>query len=130
MTPRREAEALAGRIRAYWERLGYKPAITVIQQHACASDTDSRLFWVVRSDMVGGRPRSKCPAAPKINPGVKSDSTSRVHALARAGQREKLIESVAPSNRVWRQSESDATWQLGGFAGHRPSLWSINDRHV
>ena len=118
MTPRQEAEALAGRIRAYWERLGYKPAITVIQQRACASDTDARLFWVVRSDMRNGWPQSRPQAASKFKAGVKPDSTTAISAKVRVPHAGGTNESVLAPERLWRDP------------AFYPKSRSINDRHV
>lgn len=101
-----EAETLARIIRAYWTARGRSPLVWVERQEVTASATDARAVYVVRSDMVGGRPRT-FPAISKptlkIVSGVKSDSPSPFAALAGMGQRQKAIKPHGPSNRIWRE---------------------------
>jgi hypothetical protein len=58
-----EAEALAGRIRAYWQAKGLAPAVWVEQRMVTASSGDAdRRVPVVCSDMLGGWPKTSQPA--------------------------------------------------------------------
>ena len=100
MTSRQEAEALAGRIRAYWANRVQFPAIWVEQAAIDASQTDHRLHWVVRSDLVNGRPAPLRPES-KTRSEPKSDSASRFPAMARAHRAGKQIESVALPQSPW-----------------------------
>jgi hypothetical protein len=58
MSPRQEAEAIARRIRAYWETRGQFPKVWTEKARAVASHSDDRWFFVVRSDMRGGWPQA------------------------------------------------------------------------
>jgi len=104
--PASNTHHLAAVIRAYWNARGLSPAIWVERQAVQASATDARAVYVIRSDMVGGWPsatRSPAKPTPKINPGLMGDSSRPYVALAAIRQRASQIESVRPSNRVWRE---------------------------
>lgn len=75
-----DANRLAAIIRAYWKRQGLCPAVRVEQEEARASPTATgRTLWVVRSDMVGGKPRPAVPAA-SIVPKTVSGLTGNPHS--------------------------------------------------
>jgi hypothetical protein len=99
-----EAERLARVIRNYWKARGKSPLVWVARQMASSSSTDFRYIFGVRSDMVGGWPRT-FPATPKpiakISYAPMPDSPSPFAALAGMGQRLFVIESHGPSNRLW-----------------------------
>jgi hypothetical protein len=103
MSGRQYAEALTGVIRSFWARQGKHPHVRVELAYCDASATDSRGHWVVRSDMIGGWPQ----AGPRPTHGMAGDSKlespSPLHALPRVLQAGCRIESVRPSNRVWRE---------------------------
>lgn len=52
------ANILANMIRAYWERRGKYPRLRIESEFNAASPTSQpHVSYVVRSDMIGGRPR-------------------------------------------------------------------------
>jgi hypothetical protein len=101
MSPRQEAEAIAGRVRAYWAALGQHPHVWAERQRMTASATDGRLFWVVRSDMLNGWPQPATSKAVKIVSGLIRRPTAAILVSMNPGQRPKAFESVRPSIRVW-----------------------------
>lgn len=50
------AYRLAGRIRAFWNARGFSPQVWVERLLMTSSPTDERERFIVKSDMVGGRP--------------------------------------------------------------------------
>lgn len=53
------AHNLARKIRACWSRQGLAPKLTIMPVYLSASPTDKeRPIWVIRSDMVDGRPHA------------------------------------------------------------------------
>jgi hypothetical protein len=108
---------LADRIRAYWHGRKENPEVWVEPHLVQASDTDHRLHWQVRSDMVGGWPlAASLTANPspqvKIDSGLMADSARASKAMSGMWQRRTGIESHGPSNRVCREPERMGFWQL------------------
>jgi len=99
MTPRQEAEAIAGRIRTYWASRGLFPIIWVEQAVIGASQTDTRVHWVIRSDMANGCPRS----ASGFHCGPNSDSPGRIHAVPCVHHAGERIESAARPKSPWSE---------------------------
>ena len=107
-TGENEAEALAALVRGFWRTRGHDPRVWIEAQAVRASATDSeRVIWGVRSDMVGGRPKTAPAPAdrstpPKMAPDSNSESPSPFQCLAAIRRRLELNESVRASNDSWR----------------------------
>lgn len=56
-TSEQGARRLGGRILGYWLNQGQYPDVWVERADIAASPTDSNPLWVVKSNMVGGRPQ-------------------------------------------------------------------------
>ena len=51
------ANVIASRVRDYWQQRGYLPNVRVERCYSSQSKSDNdRGYWVVRSDMIGGKP--------------------------------------------------------------------------
>lgn len=104
MTQRQQAEALASRIRAYWSARGASPHVWAEPSRVYVSGTDSRLYWQVRSDIVGGWPKAGPASVSKFVPGLIADSATAKRTFPAIRQPATKTESVRPFEALWREA--------------------------